>query len=242
MPFKARIFPIMLAICLFQLLLPNPAKAVDALQKLAIETTREASSSLECGSKCDHSVLADKTVQIAGSELRTVVVASIASGEDCHACAPQLSLFAYRQSEGKWDPVAQSIAATTMGSWGAGPEISVEPYSTNTLGLNMDAGYCGQGYCSEMRLIWFLRGTGFEEVGCYATGADNSGAVGENSRDLESWEVASVFDAKSEEVGSLTLVVTNLKNRKKRKYELPFSNGRFDSSSLPEGLKGNCDQ
>jgi hypothetical protein len=103
---------------------------------------------------------------------------------DSHASAPLISAAVYELHSGKWELKGATKHFTRFGSWGAAgkiPSAQVVPFSVGTVAFLVEMGYSNQGYSDVGSSVWTYSDGKWQELGFVRTGADNGGAVGEDS-------------------------------------------------------------
>jgi len=113
-----------------------------------LKVLSDGRSEFECRGKCVHQIIGEYPVSLKTGTKRLVVAASGDPAGDCHACAPQLSFFAFEENNRIWRATWSHIAALKRGSWGAfsGEQIMVHAIAPNFYGIFLETGYTGQGY------------------------------------------------------------------------------------------------
>jgi len=143
----------------------------------------------ECGAKCAHKIIGEYSVGLTTGTKRLVVTASGDPASDCHACAPQLSFFAFEENNQKWRATWSHIAALKRGSWDAisGKQIMVQAIAPNYYGIFLETGYTGQGYSSSHLEVFYPPKSRLKKILVVCTAADSAGAFEKTDKHYFEW-------------------------------------------------------
>lgn len=214
----------------------------DQIGASILEELNAGGSSLECKNNCNHTILGEYHVELATGKHVVVVSTSIEPNSECHACAPELSFFVYQQSQDQWHRQSTHLSYISWGAWGAiGKEdVIVQKLSPNNLGLFLEGGYTAQGYFAGVHKILLLEGKSFNDVLTICSAANNAGAVGDASPDLEDWNASFQILPNGAEMANLLVTVIDNVKGKFTKSEFSFSGQTYKILVEDERLTGAC--
>jgi hypothetical protein len=85
-------------------------------------------------------------------------------GDECHACAPHVSIFEFEKVAGGWNLITQDIAVFQGGTWGNPPQASVQLISGERYAVIFRDGDMHQGWCMEAATIMAKLGDTFTKL------------------------------------------------------------------------------
>ncbi|MCF6320941.1 MAG: hypothetical protein L3J32_04145 [Rhizobiaceae bacterium] len=155
-----------------------------------LESLATTSATFQCKFDCKHEVVGEFAEELNSGKKVVIVTSSIDPQSQCHACSPELSLFIFSKTNNQWKRESALLAFTNWGSWGVvGDEsVAIKKLNSDQLGLFLEGGYTGQGYFSAILQLHLIANDALKQIFRYCTAASNSGAVGEDSKNLEDWE------------------------------------------------------
>lgn len=103
-------------------------------------------------------------------------------GDDCHVCAPHLSIFEFTKKDAGWKLSTYDIAAFQAGSWGEAPNISVLVIGNEKYAIQMEHGYMAQGWIMGSISLHAKIGDSFKEIFTLATCEYDPDGNGWNSK------------------------------------------------------------
>lgn len=98
-----------------------------------------------------------------------IVYGTKTQGDDCHVCAPHLSIFEFTKKDAGWKLSIYDVAAFQAGSWGEAPNISVLVIGNEKYAIQMDHGYMAQGWVMGSISLHAKIGDSFQEIFSLAT-------------------------------------------------------------------------
>lgn len=93
-----------------------------------------------------------------------IIYGTKTEGDDCHVCAPHLSIFEFTKKEAGWKLSTYDVAAFQAGSWGEAPNISVLVIGDEKYAIQMEQGYAGQGWIMGAISLHAKIGDSFQEI------------------------------------------------------------------------------
>ncbi len=200
------------------------------------------SGKFQCGNNCEHKIVNEFSSNMAGGAKAVVVTSTNDPQSDCHACSPELSLFVYKQSGNKWQRKTTLLAFTNWGSWGfVGEEnVAIKKLGTGQLGLFLEGGYTGQGYFSAVLQLHLIENSALKQIFFYCTAANNIGAVGEDSKDLDDWDSAyELLPAANDLVDIKVSLIDNVRGDKSIST-FSYDGQKYVSKNADSRLIGDC--
>ncbi len=86
------------------------------------------------------------------------------AGDDCHACAPYVSIFEFEKVAKGWNLITEDIAVFKGGAWGSSPQASVHLISGERYAVIFRDGDMHQGWCVEAATIMAKLGDTFTNL------------------------------------------------------------------------------
>ena len=86
------------------------------------------------------------------------------AGDECHACAPYVSIFEFEKVAKGWSLITQDIAVFKGGTWGKSPRASVHLISGERYAVIFRDGDIHQGWCVEASTIMAKLGDTFTNL------------------------------------------------------------------------------
>ncbi|MEP7233977.1 MAG: hypothetical protein ABI778_01655 [Ignavibacteriota bacterium] len=106
--------------------------------------------------------------------------------EDCHACAPDISLAIFSKDEdGNWIFQRMKKFLMRWGQWGGFDGASLKKIGDNVYAIAFDGGGSGQGYTDA--IVEFFELQSFQNIYTVATHSDNNG-VGDDAATQYDWD------------------------------------------------------
>ena len=98
-----------------------------------------------------------------------IIYGTKTQGDDCHVCAPHLSIFEFTKKDAGWTLSTYDVAAFQTGSWGEAPNISVLVIGNEKYAIQMDYGYMAQGWIMGAISLHAKIGDSFRDILTLAT-------------------------------------------------------------------------
>jgi len=200
------------------------------------------SAKFQCADNCDHKILNEFPQALSSGAKMVVITSSGDPQSDCHACAPELSLFLFEKSNNQWRQKTALYAFAQWGSWGSVDEedVAVKKLGPDQSGLILEGGYTGQGYFGAVLEMYLIANGGLQEILDYCTAASNSGAVGEGSKDLEDWDSAYELLPKAGRLADIKVNLINNINGDKSTSLFTYDGKKYISSNADPRLIDEC--
>lgn len=213
-----------------------------------LDLMASASALFQCETKCRHEITNEFAVRLSGGLKSVVLAKSWPDNFDCHACAPELSAFVFEENGEKWSLENQYMAFIQWGSWGSfsGSQAVLRTLSDTKIAIFLEGGYGNQGYFGTYVHALALEGSQTVDVLKLCLSVDNSGAVGDDSNQLEHWEVdyqvglSLNADGKSGAIVSLQKRDLNDGAKQFKPVELRYNGTKFVETSNSGEWQESC--
>jgi hypothetical protein len=157
----------------------NAEKARTLATQRLVARSREPKNPFCEGKRCnlEHKVLGEYEIPYSDHQAMVVVTASNDPHNDCHACAPYLSVFEFVHRPNGWALTAADFAITVWGQFGEADAsgIRVLLIRNNLYGLFLNGGGTNQGETDTTTKIEARIGRHFKQILDLQTGEDVSG-------------------------------------------------------------------
>jgi hypothetical protein len=168
----------------------------------------------------EHILIREFNLVFKNNDCMLLAFSSIKKGDDCHGCAPYLSLFEFTKKTNGWKLNISDMGFTNGGSWGTFPPewINVLAIGNNKYAISITNGFSGQGYGSMVLSIFTLVGEKFNDILNITTSMSSPEKSWDSKTTILNTATADFYDIEFVRTGDLNLLLeggndTNIANK-----------------------------